>query len=166
DPPGAEGADSAVGDTELEATTVVGEPSEEPGEYNAKTSSTATGTLSPIAEVPVSVQTVPRQVFEDQAALRLEDVYINSSGVVEAGNTLNARSEVLPFIRGFESPFLFRNGMRATEAGAVDLVNIESVEVLKGPASILYGGLEPGGIVNLNTKRPLALPFYEVKQTF
>src|SRR3546814_3896124 len=55
-----------------------------------------------------------------------------------------------------ESPTLLRNGLRATTAGTVDLASVERVEVLKGPASILYGALEPGGIVNYVTKQPLA----------
>jgi len=126
--------------------------------YRATRSATATLTDTPILETPVSVQVVPRRVIEDQAAQGLEDVYKNVSGVVESGNTLNAQSEVLPVIRGFEAPTVLRNGMRATTVGAVDLVNIESVEVLKGPASILFGALEPGGVRNYTTKRPLAVP--------
>lgn len=134
--------------------------------YETRVATTATKTETPIFETPVSVQIVPSQVFEDQAAQGLEDVYINVSGVVESGNTLNAQSEVLPVIRGFEAPFVFRNGLRATQVGAVDLVNIESVEVLKGPASILFGALEPGGIVNYTTKKPLKTRFHAINQEF
>ncbi|MEM7198626.1 MAG: TonB-dependent siderophore receptor [Planctomycetota bacterium] len=115
---------------------------------------TATKTDTPIFETPASIAVVPQSVLKQQLALGLEDVYVNVSGVAESGNTLNAQSEVLPVIRGFESRNLFRNGMRVTGVGAVDVVNIESVEVLKGPASILYGAVEPGGIVNYTTKRP------------
>lgn len=110
---------------------------------------------APISETPVSVQVVPLGVMRDQGAQGLEEVYRNVSGVVEAGNTLNAQSELLPIIRGFESPVSFRDGMRATLVGAVDLFNIASVEVLKGPSSILFGAIEPGGILNFTTKKPL-----------
>ena len=120
----------------------------------------------PIAEMPASIQVVPRQVIEDRAALRLEDVFINVSGVAESGNTLNAQSEVMPVIRGFEAPIVFRNGVRATQVGAVDLVGVEQVEILKGPASILFGALEPGGVLNYTTKLPLASPAYELNQQF
>ena len=48
---------------------------------------------------------------------------------------------MLPIIREFESPLLYRNGMRSSLAGAVDLGNVERVEVLKEPASILYGAM-------------------------
>lgn len=122
--------------------------------YAAKYSATGTKTDTPIIETPASVQVIPGDVIEAQQAVNLKDVYENISGVQQAGNTMNAQSEVLPVIRGFESPTLLRNGLRATTAGAVDLVNIERVEVLKGPASILYGALEPGGVVSYVTKRP------------
>lgn len=150
---------------ELPETTVFGERTGE-GDYLPDRANTATKTNAPILEVPASIQVVPEQVIEDQAALGLEEVYTNVSGATQAGNTLNAQSEVRPFIRGFESQILLRNGMRATSTGAVDLINIESVEVLKGPSSILYGRIEPGGILNFNTKKPLPEPFYEVNQQF
>ena len=120
----------------------------------------------PLIETPQSVAVVPKQVLEDQAAQSLKDVFRNVSGVYESGNTLNAQSEVLPVIRGFEAPFVFRNGMRATQVGAVDLFNVESVEVIKGPASILFGGLEPGGALNYTTKKPLDHSFHEINQQF
>ena len=118
----------------------------------------------PIIETPQTVIVVPKEVIQDQAAQNLKDVYRNVSGVFESGNTLNAQTEVLPVIRGFEAPFVFRNGMRATEAGTVDLFNVESAEVIKGPASILFGGLEPGGVLNYTTKKPLAERFNEIVQ--
>src|SRR3546814_966282 len=104
--------------------------------YRASRSATGSKTDTPILELPASVQVVPRQVIEDQGALNLKDVYENVSSVQQAGNTLNAQAEVLPIIRGFESPTLLRNGLRATTAGTVDLASVERVEVLTGPASI------------------------------
>lgn len=132
--------------------------------YLARRSATATKTDTPIMETPASIQVIPRQVIEEQGAQSLKDVYQNISGVQQAGNTLNAQTEVLPIIRGFESPVLLRNGMRSTQVGSVDLGNIERVEVLKGPASILYGTLQPGGIVNYVTKRPLEVQTSTVEQ--
>ena len=46
------------------------------------------------------------------------------------------------------------------------MANVESVEVLKGSAAILYGMVEPGGMVNVITKQPLATPYYSVNQQF
>ena len=118
----------------------------------------------PLIETPQTVTVVPKKVLEDQAAQNLKDAFRNVSGVFESGNTLNAQSEVLPVIRGFEAPTVFRNGMRSSDVGSVDLFNIESVEVIKGPASILFGGMEPGGALNYTTKRPLAERFHEIVQ--
>ena len=137
-----------------------------PDGYGAPRAAAATRLNIPVIETPFSVQVVPLRVMEDQNALGLEEVYANVSGVVEAGNTLNAQTEIRPIIRGFEAAVPLRNGLRATTVGAVDLINIESVEVLKGPASILYGALEPGGVVNLTTKKPLMAPRYEFGQQF
>ncbi|GJL56026.1 MAG: hypothetical protein NPIRA02_31580 [Nitrospirales bacterium] len=144
----AQNFDKTASPPRIKLSEVVVRESRETG-YGAVAASTATKTDTPIKETPVSIQVVPRQVIEDQAAQRLQDVYKNVSGVVESGNTLNAQSEVLPFIRGFEAPTVLRNGLRATLVGSVDLVNIQSVEVLKGPASILFGALEPWGGVEL-----------------
>lgn len=134
--------------------------------YLARQSATGTKTDSTILETPVSIQVITREVMDGQVSINLKDVYENVSGVQQSGNTLNAQTEVLPIIRGFESPNLMRNGLRATNAGAVDLVNVERVEVLKGPASIMYGALEPGGIVNYVTKRPQADASHQVEQQF
>jgi len=132
--------------------------------YRATRSATASRTDTPIREIPASVQVIPRDVIEEQSAQGLEDVYKNISGVVESGNTLNAQSEVRPVIRGFESEILLRNGMRATNVGAVDLANVERVEVLKGPSSILFGAIEPGGVLNYITKKPLTESAHTVSQ--
>lgn len=134
--------------------------------YLESTAPTLLKTPSTLAELPISAQVVSARLIEDQALQGLEDVFQNVSGVIESGNTLNAQSEVMPVIRGFEAPLILRNGLRATTVGAVDLVNIESVEVLKGPASITFGALEPGGVLNYTTKKPLNTPFYEIEQEF
>lgn len=137
-----------------------------PDGYDAPRAAAATRLNVPVIETPFSVQVVPLRVIEDQNALGLEEIYANVSGVTEAGNTLNAQTEIRPIIRGFEAAVPLRNGLRATTVGAVDLVNVESIEVLKGPASILYGALEPGGVLNYTTKKPLMAPRYEVAQQF
>ncbi len=65
------------------------------------------------------------------------------------------------FLRGFSSEIFFRDGFRLQSGGASrEMANIESVEVMKGSAAILYGMVEPGGMVNVVTKKPLATPYY------
>ncbi|MGH8653403.1 MAG: TonB-dependent siderophore receptor [Gammaproteobacteria bacterium] len=68
-------------------------------------------------------------------------------------------------IRGFDHSDIFRNGL-ALDFTTFDTVTAERIEVLKGPASILYGRLEPGGLINLVTKKPLDAPYYSAEQQF
>ncbi|MGH8552739.1 MAG: TonB-dependent siderophore receptor, partial [Methylococcales bacterium] len=81
-----------------------------------------------------------------------------TSGNIGGGNTF--------VIRGFANgrDQLLRNGRRFPAAR--DLANVEQVEVLKGPASVLFGRLEPGGLVNVVTKKPLDNPYYALQQQF
>jgi iron complex outermembrane recepter protein len=136
--------------------------------YRVPNASTATGTDAPILETPFSVQVVPKEVIRDQQATRIEDVLGNVSGVntlgTDGGRDANFN------IRGFGSRFgsrvpVLRDGYRqyGSFQGIPEIGNLEQVEVLKGPASILYGQIEPGGIINLVSKKPLSEPFYEIE---
>ncbi|SMF55854.1 iron complex outermembrane recepter protein [Tistlia consotensis] len=129
--------------------------------YKAARTATATRTDTPILDVPQSIQVVPRAVIEDQKADSLAEVVKNVSGV-QAGGTLGNRSEALR-IRGFETYYFATDGMPSNQFLGdevfLDLANVERVEVLKGPASVLYGNNDPGGVVNLVTKQPLAEPY-------
>jgi iron complex outermembrane receptor protein len=130
-----------------------------------------TKTDTSIMETPLNVQVISKQVLKDQQVINLGDALKNVSGVTVLGNAGDvafdggvAQSIVL---RGFESQFFFRNGFRLQQNSASrSMANVESVEVLKGPAAILYGMVEPGGMVNLVTKQPLSNPYYSVNQQF
>ncbi|HUL76653.1 MAG TPA: TonB-dependent receptor, partial [Vicinamibacteria bacterium] len=138
---------------------------DERGSYAEPEASTADKSDSPVMRTPFSVQVVPAQALVDQQAVRLQDVTRNVSGVQPAFGYGDQYEGFL--IRGFETNTTLRNGVRVGgEAGrnGVDVANAERVEVLKGPAAILYGRLEPGGLVNVVTKRPLAEPHYAVQQ--
>lgn len=125
--------------------------------YRATRSSTGTLTDTPLRDVPQSVQVVPRQVIEDQQDTRLVDALSNVSNVRPATTTGN-RSETFN-IRGFRVSDYAIDGITtnpALEASEVfrDMANIERVEVLKGPASVLYGQGDLGGLINLVTRQP------------
>jgi len=134
--------------------------------YRASRSATATRTDTPIMETPASIQVVPEQVIEDQASPRLRDVYRNISGVEPAFTGGNVGSVEVPIIRGFVDFNVYRNGLRLGQTAPVELANVERVEVLKGPASVVYGLGEPGGLLNLVTKRPVDDSFTIVEQEF
>jgi iron complex outermembrane receptor protein len=129
-------------------------------DYFVPNSSTATRTDTPILDTPASIQVIPKQVLEDQQVIRLEEALRNATGVATSTNEgLGANIE----IRGFTGAPLLVDGFRQYEDGVQALpetANLERIEVLRGPASILYGEIQPGGVVNLVTKRPLSEPFY------
>jgi iron complex outermembrane receptor protein len=132
--------------------------------YRVNNSSVATKTDTPLMETPMSVQIVPRAVIEDQKAAQVSDTLENVSGV-RAQPTLGLANNFI--IRGFNNLNVYRNGLRSNDDFhvALDTANLQSVEVLKGPAQ-LYGRTEPGGIVNLTTKKPLDTPYYSLEQRF
>lgn len=129
--------------------------------YNVPDASTATRTDTPLRDIPQSIQVVPQQVIEDQQVNRLEDALRNVSGV-STGDGFGGTTERF-VIRGFAQDTTLVNGFRqgALNQGFPSVDRLEQIEVLKGPASILYGNLEPGGVVNLVTKKPLKEPFAE-----
>jgi len=132
--------------------------------YRAARSATATRTDTPIMETPASIQVVPERVVEDQASTRLRDVYRNISGVQPAftGGSVSTTEQAI--IRGFNDPRIYRNGFRFFDIAPVDLANVERIEVLKGPASVLFGLGEPGGLLNIVTKRPVDDTFAILEQ--
>ena len=109
----------------------------------------------PIKETPASIAVVPKQVLQDQNIVRLNEALENVSGVQSNNN--DAEGYIF-YIRGFRNTFLFRNAVSYGDnaPGIVDTANVEKIEVLKGPASFLYGRSEPGGLINITTKQPLA----------
>ena len=132
------------------------------------TGEVGTRTETALRDVPQSIQVIPQPVIEEQNALRLGEVLRNASGVVTTTGRAQEGDGV--YIRGFGGPFnssFLRNGVRDENGPFIiaDPVNIERVEVLKGPASVLYGELNPGGTVNIITERPLSEPSYEVEAT-
>ncbi|WP_347987689.1 TonB-dependent receptor [Methylomonas sp. AM2-LC] len=140
-------------------------------DYTRRNATTATKTDTPIMETPFNVQVVPRQVMEDRQSVRLDKALENISSVIPAsgvGAAYGQQSGTL--IRGFVTQDYYLDGVRIPTGRLTDgfreMANIQQVEVLKGPASILYGRMEPGGIVNLVTKKPLDTPFNAISQQF
>jgi iron complex outermembrane receptor protein len=149
----------------LQAITVTGtaEAEDDPTAYNITNASTATKTDTPIMETPVSVKVVPRQVLKDQQVITLDQALKNVSGAVSGIGGSGAF-----FLRGFGNFNVYRDGFlnQSQWFHTEDLANVERVEVLKGPGSILYGRTEPGGLVNFVTKQPLDTPYYSLSQQF
>jgi iron complex outermembrane receptor protein len=132
------------------------------GGYAPRDASVGTRQPTPIMETPASVKVVTKEVIADQQALRVEEVLRNVSGVIYT----DGPEQKAFTTRGFGSQFMIDGVSRSEFVGGsaqewdLDTYNIERVEVLKGPASALYGRGNPGGTINVVTKQPLAEPYY------
>ncbi|SAI59697.1 ferric siderophore receptor [Bordetella ansorpii] len=115
---------------------------------------------APLSETPQSITVVPRAVLDSQQAQTLADALHNVPGVVS--NQFGRRGWDDLIIRGqVASDSLYLDGLRTAASNRVaeQLFGLEQVEVLKGPASMLYGLVLPGGLVNMVSKRPRADAF-------
>ncbi|KVC63849.1 TonB-dependent siderophore receptor [Burkholderia stagnalis] len=122
--------------------------------YQPRTTSIAGAQDTPLEKIPQSVAVVSSSVMQDQQARSLDDVLGNISGVTQT-NTLGGTRDA--FIkRGFGSNndgSVLVDGVRTPVLHSY-LATIDRVEVLKGPASLLYGMQDPGGVINLVTRKP------------
>jgi iron complex outermembrane receptor protein len=101
-----------------------------------------------------AVNVVPEQVLKDQLPRNIDDALINVSGITQTNTLAGSQDAVIR--RGFgdnRDGSIMRNGMPLVQGRSFNSA-VESVEVLKGPASLLYGIMDPGGIVNTISKRP------------
>jgi iron complex outermembrane receptor protein len=108
----------------------------------------------------VSVEVVDQQLIQDKAILAPSELANVVSGVQASPGLMgNAGGEFL--IRGFVTNGInYRDGFRVQEKDAIrDMANVERVEFVKGPASVLYGSAQPGGAVNTITKQAVDYNF-------
>jgi iron complex outermembrane recepter protein len=122
--------------------------------YLAEGISSATKTEELLVDVPASVSVVTEDLIRDQATTTVTGALRNVPGVGTGPNPGNVSVQESVTIRGFESLLVRVNGVQRRSSGPLSLANVQSVEVLKGPFSVLYGDVSPGGFVNIQTKRP------------
>ena len=107
-----------------------------------------------LLETPQTVNVVPAQVIRDQQPRNLDDALANVSGITQA-NTLGSTQDAV-MLRGFgdnRNGSIMQDGMPLVQGRAMNST-AERVEVLKGPSSLLYGIQDPGGVVNIVSKKP------------
>lgn len=122
--------------------------------YQPVTTKTAAKVEAALRDIPQTVNVIPEELFRDQGARSMQDVLRNVPGI-GLSNGDGQRDQVN--IRGFSAiADQFIDGVRDDALYYRDLANIEQVEVLKGPASVLYGRGSSGGIINRITKKPVA----------
>jgi iron complex outermembrane receptor protein len=134
--------------------------------YRATRSATGTKTDTSLIQTPVSVQVVSREVMDDQQVLTLADAVKNVSGVYTRqgpdGNTMDSFN-----IRGFQVHSYggsYMDGVKDFSRSPKETAGLERIEVLKGPAAIMYGRIEPGGMINRVSKKPQADQFTKIQQ--
>ncbi len=122
------------------------------GSYKSDYTYLATKTRMPQADLPQGVSTITSEKIKDRMDFRLKDAVDEASGV----NNYSGYDEYT--IRGFRADNgRLINGLRGynTTFTSPLLVNVERIEVIKGPTSTLYGNCDPGGNINMVTKKPL-----------
>jgi len=137
--------------------------------YLADTTTTGSKIDVPVLDLPATVESITRSTIDDQQATKVDHLLRNVSGVY-AGDTGGGQRDYM-VIRGFpvagDSSDYRKNGFRDVCRTQRDLANIERIEILKGPASVLYGiSGQPYGVVNFITKKPLDYLYRSVEAQF
>ncbi|WP_157221000.1 TonB-dependent siderophore receptor [Flavisphingomonas formosensis] len=130
--------------------------------------STATKTEVPLIETPQSISVVTRQSLELRNVQRVKEALRFTAGVQVDKYGGDTRFDQIE-LRGFSATIFgeYRDGLRQVSNGSLFFRNeaygLESVEVLKGPSSVLFGQNAPGGLVNYVSKRPTAARVAEMQ---
>lgn len=134
--------------------------------YAGSTADSTSRTATPLKDQPASIQVVPREVLRDRGVTRVDQLIENVSGVLPESN-YGGNGATFFNIRGFSENNGLRDGFRSFGYFAFrDVQNIERIEVFKGPAGALFGGVGAvGGYVNTVSKRPGRSDFTEVGLT-
>jgi iron complex outermembrane receptor protein len=128
---------------------------------------TGTKTDTPLNEVPQSISVINRQQLDSRQVQSLGEALRYTAGVQTEAFGADPHVDFFS-IRGFSTndTGVYLNGLRLSPgitALAPEPYGLERIDVLKGPASVLYGQNAPGGLVNLVSKRPTNTPLHEVE---
>lgn len=162
-------ADPAPGSpTALPPLVVTGDAARGTG-FVAAEGATATKTSTPLIETPQSVSVVPREAIDARQAQTLGEALRYTAGVRAEAFGPDVRADWL-LIRGFDAADtgIFLNGLRYNGINAANVYEtwgLERFEILRGPSSVLYGQVAPGGIVNMVARQPTSAPSGQVRLT-
>jgi iron complex outermembrane recepter protein len=138
--------------------------------YLASQSATATKTDTPLLQTPQSISVVTKDQIEAQGAQNVTEALRYTPGVTVQSFGANAFFDNFK-LRGFDAP-RYLDGLRLPADNTtfaiprIETYGLERLEVLKGPSSGVYGQSDPGGLLNMVSKRPTDKPHYEVEGTF
>jgi outer membrane receptor protein involved in Fe transport len=122
--------------------------------YVASESETGTRVASKIADLPFVVDVVTRPFIKDFAEYTMNDQLAFVAGFSPSEVTGQYQ------LRGFSSPVELVDGFR--RIGLIDTIDVDRVEVIKGPDASIYGAIQPGGVVNYITRQPTTVPSGEL----
>lgn len=163
---------SVEGATDLQKITVQGKGENAWGHVDgvvATRSGTGTKTDTPIEKIPQTINVVTADEITARGAVSVTEALRYTPGINVNGFTDANKIADEITARSFAPAPIYLDGAYLPYAGSlggslqIDPYWLERVEVLKGPASVLYGQNQPGGIVNLVTKKPTDTPYREVK---
>jgi iron complex outermembrane receptor protein len=171
---GAPGGEPSVGPTTTTGPTIsLPESAFGPVDgFVATRSATGIKTDTPIVEIPQSISVITADRMEQLRATTLNEALNYTAGVRPNVYGSDSRYDWLS-IRGFDAYFpgfyfdgLFARNNNTWAVWRVEPYGAERIEVLKGPSSVLYGQTNPGGLINVVTKRPTEQPMREVEMLF
>jgi iron complex outermembrane receptor protein len=123
--------------------------------YRARRSASATKTNTPLEEIPQSVAVIPATVLDDLDSPRIERA-LDYAGGIARQNDFGGLTMFEYSVRGLTTSEFYKDGFSVNRGhmNPQDASNVERIDVLKGPASSLYGRGDPGGTINIVSKRP------------
>ncbi|WP_139350201.1 TonB-dependent siderophore receptor [Rhodanobacter sp. C03] len=132
----------------------------------AKDSNTVTKTDTPIIAIPQSVSVITDEQMRERGIHGIEEAVWYTAGAQGGGYGSDSRSDWL-LVRGF-TPAMYLDGLALANGSGTSITRIEpyglqQLEVLKGPSSVVYGAMPPGGMVNMISKQPTDQPLHEVE---
>ncbi len=137
-----------ISESQLEQVEVIG--------YNSHNNKTVHVGKAGIIDkdLPQSVQIINEQVIADQQVNRLSDALKNANGVALGANRGGVNENF--YARGYSlgANNIFKNGIRTNNGASIEASTLESIEILKGSAALLYGGVSGGAVINMVTKKP------------
>ncbi|MBL0728211.1 TonB-dependent siderophore receptor [Piscinibacter sp. HJYY11] len=161
--PAAAGVPSGIVNSPALPTITVKARSESPtgpvNGYKARRATTATKTDTPLKDTPLSVTVLTRDLIVDQGATNIQDALNYAAGVRPDAYGLDSRTDSIRVRGGYPDEYL--DGLRKnfdwyTSNARTEPFTLERIELLRGPAAMLYGQGTVGGVINMVSKRPQA----------
>lgn len=132
--------------------------------YVATRSASGTKIDAPLIETPAAISVVTKDQVQAQAAQTVPQAVRYTSGVRVEPTGADNRFDLV-YVRGFQAD-LYLDSLRLLTTGftaqIIEPYNLERIEVLHGPASVIYGQSSPGGILDMVSKRPTDVPYHEM----